>query len=61
MNLTDGLEIEGDFGILAVGCVNDDGKRGGVDFGRSEFEDDLLSVWREKTEISYFTVRRAFK
>ena len=59
--LSDRLQVEVGRDVLAVGRVDEDGQVRGIDFGGRKFEDDLLTVWGEETELRRFTVRRAFK
>src|SRR5580698_10045617 len=48
--LAEGAQIEVQRGVLAVGRVDKDGEVCGIDFGGSEFQNDLLSVYcRHKT------------
>jgi hypothetical protein len=51
------LEIKFGFAVLAVRSVDEDAQVRGLDFGSRELQDDLLTVWGEKTEFPGFTVR----
>ena len=42
--LAEGWEVEHDFGVLFVGRVDEDGKRGRIELAGFEFQANLLSV-----------------
>jgi hypothetical protein len=51
------LEIKFGFAVLAVRGVDEKSQVRGIDFGGRELQDDLLTVWEEKTEFLGFSVR----
>jgi hypothetical protein len=51
------MEVKFGFAVLAVRGVDEDGQVRGIDFGGRELQDDLLTVWGQKTEFRGFAVR----
>lgn len=43
-SLAEGMEVEGDFGVLGVGCVDEDGEGGGIQGRGEKLQHSLLAV-----------------